>query len=121
MAIKLKRRYYLAGPMTGIEGHNFRSFDKFAKELRERGYEVVSPAEIARTLPGEPGDLPYTEYVRADLRELLNCTDLVLLPGWRGSRGAMMELNIAEFLHMKVWSINSNKFLVREEYGDTSV
>lgn len=107
--------------MTGIEGHNFKVFDHHAKELRGRGYNVVSPAEIARTLPGNPGDLPYHEYVRADLKGLLECTDLVLLPGWRGSRGAMKELDIADFLYMRVWRIESDGSLARMEYGDTRV
>lgn len=121
MAVKIKSKYYLAGPMTGIEGYNFKRFDEFAKELRARNYEVISPAEIARTLPGEPGDLPYQEYVRADLKGLLQCSDLILIPGWRASRGAMMELNIADFLKMRVWTINSDYSLKRENYGDTSV
>ena len=121
MAIKLKRKYYIAGPMTGIEGHNFKRFDEFTLELRKQGYDVVSPAEIARELPGEPGDLPYQDYVRADLKRLLECTDLVLMPGWRASRGALMELSIADFLKCRVWTINNRFGLERAEYGDQSV
>ncbi|QAX94334.1 hypothetical protein SEA_GUILLAUME_51 [Gordonia phage Guillaume] len=121
MPIELPKKYYLAGPMTGVEGHNFERFDLFARGLRKFGYEVVSPAEIARTLPGEPGDLPYQVYVREDLKGLLECTDLVLMPGWRGSRGAMMELNIAEFLHMRVWEVSETYRLIRTSYGDTRV
>lgn len=121
MGLDTLRKYYLAGPMTGIEGHNFKTFDFFAAELRNRGYTVVSPAEIARSLPGEPGSLPYEEYVKADLKEMLDCTDLVLLPGWRGSRGAMRELDLAEFLNYRVWRVESDSSLIRTEYGDTRV
>lgn len=121
MSLDLPRKYYLAGPMTGIDGHNFKEFDKFASGLRNLGYEVVSPAEIARSLPGLPGDLPYYEYVRADLRELMSCTDLVLLPGWRSSRGASMELKIADFVYMRVWRVEAGFGLSRMEYGDQRV
>ncbi|AKJ71844.1 hypothetical protein TIN4_47 [Tsukamurella phage TIN4] len=121
MSLDALRKYYIAGPMTGIKGHNFEAFDAAAAALRGRGYTVVSPAEIARELPGEPGSLPYHEYVRADLRKLLDCTDLVLLPGWRNSRGAMRELDLAEFLHFRVWKIEADTSLVRTEYGDTRV
>lgn len=119
--VALKRKYYLAGPMSGIEGHNFKRFDEFARELRARGYDIVNPAEIARTLPGEPGDLPYHEYVRADLKGLLECTDIVMMPGWGGSRGAKRELDIADFLFMRVWKLNENFSLERMDYGDTQV
>lgn len=119
--VELRRTYYLAGPMTGIEGHNFDKFDYFAGELRNRGYNIVSPAEIARSLPGKPGDLPYYEYIRADLKKLLECTDLILMPGWRGSRGALKELDIAEFINMRVWTIDQYVRLIRADYGDTSV
>ncbi|QDF18267.1 hypothetical protein SEA_DAKITI_54 [Gordonia phage Dakiti] len=119
--VQLSRKFYIAGPMTGIEGHNFARFDLFTKELRNQGYDVVSPAEIARTLPGNPGDLPYQDYVRADLKEMLDCTDLVLMPGWGGSRGAQMELDIAIFLNMRVWKINETFKLMRTQYGDTRV
>ena len=115
------RRFYLAGPMTGIEGHNFTVFDKATLELRNLGYEVISTAEIARSLPGTPGDLPYHTYVREDLKGLLECTDIVMLPGWGGSRGARRELEIADFLFMKCWRYVGNGALQRMEYGDQRV
>ncbi|QRI45637.1 hypothetical protein SEA_ROYALG_53 [Gordonia phage RoyalG] len=119
--VQLQRKFYLAGPMTGIEGYNFSTFDFYAKELRSQGYTVVSPAEIARELPGEPGSLPYTDYVRADLKELIECSDLVLIPGWGGSRGARAELDLAIFLNMRVWKITEALKLMRTSYGDTRV
>lgn len=114
-------RYYIAGPMSGIEGHNFKEFDKYAKGLRNVGYDIVSPAEIARSLPGEPGDLPYHTYVREDIKAMLDCTDIIMLPGWRGSRGAKRELDLADFLQFRVWSVEPNFTLVRMSYGDVSV
>lgn len=121
MAISTLRRLYIAGPMSGKKDHNFGAFDEAAVALRKAGYEVVSPAETARALPGAPGSLPYEVYARESLRAMLDCTDLVLLNGWRGSRGAMNELNVADFLKFKVWSLGAQGQLHRLEYGDRSV
>lgn len=117
----MKNKLYLAGPMTGIEGHNFKAFDEAAKKLRDLGFTVVSPADIARSLPGEPGSLPYVMYAREDLKALLDCTDIAVLPGWRNSRGARNELHIADFLRMKCWEYLDGGALRRMEFGDQLV
>lgn len=116
--VELPSQYYLAGPMSGIAGHNFKTFDAIAQALRKRGYRVVNPAELTRQLPGQPGDLPYETYVRHDFKHLLDCTDLVLMGGWMKSRGARMELVIAEFLKMRVWYVNADFKLSRMPYGN---
>lgn len=115
-------KWYLAGPMTGHDDYNYPNFDKFSAELRTRGYQVVSPAEIGRELPGEPGSLPYYIYVREGLRGLLDCQHLVLMPGWTESRGARKELDIADFLDMKIWHIHEDGKLIRNTvYGNQDV
>lgn len=114
-------RYYIAGPMSGIEGYNFEMFDKFAGELRRRNLQIVSPAEIARKMPGEPGDLHYTEYLREDLFHLLECDALILLPCWRQSRGARMEQNIAEILNMHIYWVDSEYRIHPTRLGNQDV
>lgn len=111
---------YLAGPMTGIEGFNYNKFDEVAKQLRDLGHEVVSPAEIGReiSLPGKPGDLPYADYVKSNLKAMLDCDELVLLPRWRGSRGARMEVQVADFTKMKIWQLRPDGGLERMNLGD---
>lgn len=88
-------RIYLAGPMTGLPELNFPAFHAEAARLRALGYDVVNPAEINL----DPS-ATWEDCMRADIRELMTCGALALLPGSEGSRGAALELNIADHLGM---------------------
>ena len=88
--------YYLAGPMTGYPEFNYPAFTEAANALRSQGLTVISPHELHN------GDTSqhWTYYLRRDLRALLDCDAIVLLPGWEKSRGATLEDAIAEGLEM---------------------
>jgi hypothetical protein len=100
-------RLYLAGPMTHIRGFNFKVFDAVTAELRNRGLNVVTPSELddaatrRAALASEDGD-PETYYKVADVtrgellsrdvRIVIDSVDgVVVLPGWRKSKGARLE------------------------------
>lgn len=88
---------YLSGPMSGLPDNNYPAFDAEAERLRSLGYVVVNPAE---TSAGE--DLPWTQYLRNDIKAMMDCTMLALLPGWQNSRGAHLEVQIAHRLDMPI-------------------
>ncbi|AOY93813.1 hypothetical protein BKK79_19910 [Cupriavidus sp. USMAA2-4] len=87
------KRIYIAGPMTGMPDLNFPAFHAAAGALRGEGYDVVNPAEIN----ADPA-AGWLECMRKDIRELVTCEAIYLLPGWEGSRGARLEARIAEGL-----------------------
>lgn len=93
-------RVYVAGPMTGHPGLNFPAFHAAAVALRIVGHEVVNPAEI-NTDPGAE----WTVCMRADIRELVTCDAIALLPGWEQSRGASLEHHIAHVLGMRIHDV----------------
>ncbi len=86
---------YIAGPMTGHPGLNFSAFHAEAKKWRDLGHEVINPAE----LNPDPA-MGWHECMRKDIAALVTCDTIVLLPGWKGSRGASLEQHIAERLGM---------------------
>jgi hypothetical protein len=92
-------RIYLSGPMTGVPDFNYPAFHAAAATLRRMDYSVFNPAEsfAGRT------DLPRETYLREDVAALANCDVVVLLPGWRSSRGATLEAAIAEACGLAVW------------------
>lgn len=90
-------RIYVAGPMTGIQELNFPAFHAETARLRSLGHEVVNPAEIN----ADPSAI-WAECMRADIRELVTCTAICMLPGFEASRGARLEKHIADALGMTV-------------------
>jgi hypothetical protein len=86
--------------MRGLPNFNFPAFHAAAADLRDRGYEVWSPAEHDQ----DAGFVPTTgeglrslrEYMRDDLPALLGSDKVVVLPGWEASEGARLEVHVAE-------------------------
>jgi hypothetical protein len=95
---------YIAGPMTGYPEFNYPAFEDAAKALRASGIDVISPHELhgSDTPASYTAEQSYAWYLRAALRALLDCDEIVLLPGWANSDGAQLERRIAEALGMHV-------------------
>lgn len=94
---KLKLTIYVSGPMSGILHHNFPAFHAATKLLRDEGHTVINPAE----LNPEPGK-PWGECMRVDIREMMICDTVVVLPGWKESKGASLEVYIGKALGMNI-------------------
>lgn len=90
-------KIYIAGPMTGHPELNFPTFHAVAARLRADGHDVVNPAEIN----ADPSK-GWIDCMRADIRELVTCDAIYLLPGWAESRGATLEHHIATRLGFAV-------------------
>lgn len=91
------KRIYLSGPMSGLPNLNVPAFNAEAARLRALGFEVVNPAEL------NPGpDTGWHACMRNDLKALLDCDTLVLLPGWQRSSGAHLEMHVAHRVGMAI-------------------
>ena len=94
-------KYYISGPMTGIEGHNYPRFQQVAEELRSRHHEIVSPHELTDDFTQD-----WEWYLKRDLKSMLDCDRIILLEGWEASRGARLELWVADKLKMVVCTLS---------------
>jgi hypothetical protein len=101
--------YYLSGPMTGYPEHNFPLFRDVTKRLRADGLRVISPHEVNEE--GAP-ELPYEEYIKRDIKVMLECNSIIMLPGWYRSKGARIEFDLA---------MDLNFFIYRLEGYDTNL
>lgn len=106
--------FYLGGPMTGIPKSNFPRFQRVASVLREREYNIISPAELddpdveAAALASPDGFLNETDikgfsYEHFLSRDLIicampTCVGGIFLEGWQHSRGARGESWVLQFL-----------------------
>lgn len=91
---------YVAGPMSGLPDFNYPAFHMAAATLRELGYTVTNPAEN-----GLPRSAPWAQHMRADIKGLVDCDGLAVLPGHENSVGARIEIELATKLGMTVGSI----------------
>ena len=90
-------RIYLSGPMSGLPDNNYPAFNAEASRLRALGYTVENPAENDNGIADT-----WSDFMRLGIVQLVQCDVIALLPGWRDSRGAHMEREIALRLRMRV-------------------
>lgn len=90
-------KIYISGPMTGIKNLNYPVFNETEDILTRMGYEVFNPAKI-------PGDDTWTwqDYMKECIREIPDCTHILLLRGWEKSEGANVEYSIAKTLGLTI-------------------
>lgn len=112
------QKCYLAGPMRGYPEFNFPAFHRAARELRDIGFEVFSPAEkdierhgydISQDNPNgsvedavENHGFSLRDALHDDLAWICkHATHIALLPGWERSDGARAEHATATALKLQ--------------------
>ena len=96
-------RLYLACKMSGLPQFNFPAFYAASADLRSRGYDIVSPAELddeqtkadaMASANGNPQDAQRTwgDFLARDVKIVSDQVEgIVFLPDWVQSRGAKLE------------------------------
>ena len=96
------KRIYIAGPMSGLPALNYPAFHAKAAELRALGFHVENPAENPA-----PHCSSWLGYMRLAVAQLATCDAVYLLPGWRHSRGACVEHQLAVGLGLQFMDASS--------------
>jgi hypothetical protein len=109
---------YISGPMRGKHNHNREEFQAVENRLMtffespgpgwapEGAHKIINPCLNF----GGRVDLPTTEYLNEDLKQVLEADIIVQLPGWQASEGAMREAQLG------VWA--GKQFVKAESYGE---
>lgn len=94
-------RLYVAGPASGYPDHNRPAFEAAALELSLAGFEAVNPLRLGADQQG----WHWEHYLHRALREMLTCHGVAMLEGWTGSRGATLEVGLAQRLGMEAFPV----------------
>lgn len=86
-------KVYISGPITGVDFGNSFAFLYACCALELRGYEAVDPSKVQLD-----DDATWADYMKADLKLLLDCDFIFMLEGWENSKGARLERELAENL-----------------------
>lgn len=87
---------YVAGPMTGYPDFNYKAFHDASAQLRVLGFEVENPAE------NHPPVQTWLAFMRMSLVQISKADGIAVLPGWEGSKGAKIEVQLATDLGIPV-------------------
>jgi Domain of unknown function (DUF4406) len=102
--------------MRGRPFLNFAAFDEAAACLVEQGHTPISPADNSRRLVVEAGldptveasysrKIPIETYMEDDIISMRHAEAVVVLPGWRASKGVRVELAYAAFRGIPVYTL----------------
>lgn len=91
-----KKKVYLSGPITSLPLEDARRIFESAEEfIAKLGYIAVNPMKN-----GLSPESTWEEHMKKDLAMLLECDTICMLPNFRESKGAMLELDVAIALGM---------------------
>jgi hypothetical protein len=100
--------------MTGMPEYNYPAFMRAEADLQVMGYEVANPARVDELFPIVCGHTTkvdgcedclsrnWTWYMRKTIAMMLDCDGVALLDRWHASRGAKIEVQLADALDMPV-------------------
>ena len=114
-------KIYIAGPMSGVQDWNFPAFFEAERQLLELGHEVINPAHNDGATYDEAlasanaGKHSWNWYMRRDLTNLITCDAVCLLPDWKSSKGASLEVNVAKSLDMPLYILRDGVLTPRVE------
>jgi|SRR5882724_7811628 len=110
----MEQLFYIAGPIFGKGMDlNLPEFERVARLAKLKlGCRTLIPHNIEPY--GHAGKCPpgrQTEaeqhaapcHMRADIRAMLMCDGIILLPGWQTSQGAQLEMQVASACGLSVY------------------
>ena len=98
MSKEQKKKCYISGKITGLPIEvATENFKKASLHARFLGYEPVNPIEIIPNSE-EPKNDKWSWYMRADLKEMMDCDAILMQENWEDSKGAIVEHNLAKEL-----------------------
>lgn len=91
---------YISLPVTGYHLEERKEASrKVKKKLLNEGWAVYNPLEKSTV----PDDAPRSVHMREDIKLLLKCDAIYMLPGWHKASGCRTELRVAKECGMEIY------------------
>lgn len=103
-----KKKVYLSGQITGLSEEEYkRKFKEAEDKLIGFGYDVVNPASL-KSIPNGT----WTDYMRRDIKLLMDCDYIYMLDNWTESTGAKAEFKLAVDIGIERLKLDENGMVV---------
>lgn len=94
----MKRKIYIAGKVSGIPiAECIMKFDAAQKQIEKMGHQAINPLAVV-----DNWNMEWLPAMRLCLKALLDCDAIYLIGDWFNSRGAIIELQLAQDLDIQV-------------------
>jgi hypothetical protein len=90
-------KVYISGPITGMPNGNREAFIEAERQLRLLGFTPMNPFNINTEEDRQDRD----QCLKNDIKVLMDCQYIFMLPGWDKSKGACLEKGLCDILHIK--------------------
>lgn len=91
-------KVYISGRISDINRHiAYGMFEQAEKYLSDHGHTPINPMRLKHEHPGS-----WEDYMMEDIRALLGCEAIFMLPNWGLSKGARIEYSIAREMGLKI-------------------
>lgn len=92
---EIKMKVYISGAISNNPNYK-EEFAAAEKLLKKHGFEVVNPTSL-----GEVDGWTWEDYMKKDIKLLVDCDAIYLIDGWEKSKGARLEAKLASWLDLK--------------------
>ena len=87
---------YISGKISGLTKLEVvTKFENAERHLIAQGYEVVNPVKLDHS-KNQYED--WGEFMKVDIKALMDCDVIALLPCWHDSKGAVIEFQLSQHL-----------------------
>lgn len=102
--------------MTGYPQNNYPKFFEIEEKLRGLGFlNILNPAKN----PKDVSLHTWEDFMRDALKLIIDADAVVFLEGWNNSRGAKIELIVAEALKLKIFDENLKELEILAQNHET--
>lgn len=91
------KKIYISGAISNNPNYK-ADFETAAQIVETVGFEVINPAGLGEIPAGS-----WADYMRRDIKLLMDCDGVYMLPGWHESKGAQIEHQLARDLGLNIY------------------